>query len=291
VQWFVERMLGARDLEPEAEPLARGGLAHAALRQTLERLREDTGSARLTTERLPRARELLRAALTEHEREHPLSTIPERIPGVRRRLQADLERYLEHAAECGDRAEGVQQLDLAQQDPPSRLEPTYLELPFGFPEQSEGMPPLDLGEGVLVRGFIDRVDLAPGGEAVVYDYKSSSPAPPDRWLGERSFQIALYMRAVEQLLGARVAGGFYQPLSGRDLRARGVLAAQAGVTLECVRGDARPAAEVRELVQEIVAAAHVAAAEARAGQLESRPATCGFGGAGCMYPSICRCDR
>ena len=40
VQWFVERMLGARDLEPEAEPLARGGLAHAALRQTLERLRE-----------------------------------------------------------------------------------------------------------------------------------------------------------------------------------------------------------------------------------------------------------
>ena len=106
VQWFVERMLGARDLEPEAEPLARGGLAHAALRQTLERLREETGSARLTTERLPRARELLRAALKEHEREHPLSTVPERVPGVRRRLEADLERYLEYAAECGDRAEG-----------------------------------------------------------------------------------------------------------------------------------------------------------------------------------------
>ena len=291
VQWFVERMLGARDLEPEAEPLARGGLAHAALRQTLDRLREDTGSARLTTERLPRARALLHAALTEHERKHPLSTIPERIPGVRRRLEADLERYLEHAAECGDRVEGIQQLDLAQQDSPSRLEPTYLELPFGFPEQSHGMPPLDLGDGVLVRGFIDRVDLAPGGEAVVYDYKSGSPTPPDRWLSERSFQIAVYMRAVEQLLGARVAGGFYQPLSGRDLRARGVLAAQEGVTLECVRGDARPAAEVRELVGAIVAAARTAAAEARAGQLESRPATCGFGGSGCMYPSICRCDR
>ncbi len=152
------------------------------------------------------------------------------------------------------------------------------------------MPPLDLGEGVLVRGYIDRVDLAPGGEAVVYDYKSGSPAPPDRWLGERNFQIGLYMRAVEQLLGARVAGGFYQPLSGRDLRARGVLAAEEGVTLECVRGDARPAAEVRELVEEIVAVARTAAAEARAGQLEARPATCGFGGRGCKYPSICRCD-
>ncbi len=290
VQWFVERMLGARDLEPDAEPLARGGLAHAALRQTLDRLREDTGSARLTTERLPRARELLRAALSEHEREHPLSTVPERVPGVRRRLEADLERYLEHAAECGDRVD-VGQLDLAQQDAPSQLEPTYLELPFGFPEQAEGVPALDLGEGVLVRGFIDRVDLAPGGEAVVYDYKSSLPAPPDRWLGERNFQIAIYMRAVEQLLGARVVGGFYQPLSGRDLRARGVLAEEEGVALECVRGDARPDAEVRELVEEIVAAARTAAVQARAGELEARPATCGFGGSGCMYPSICRCDR
>jgi ATP-dependent helicase/DNAse subunit B len=327
VQWFVERLLGARDLEPEAEPLARGGLAHAALRQTLERLREETGSARLTGERLPRARELLRAALREHEREHPLSTVPERVPGVRRRLEADLERYLQHAAECGDRAD-VGQLDLARQDSPSQMEPTYLELPFGFPaervaqsaegrladdldptrplaegecppasvgplfsEQPEGLPPLDLGEGVLVRGFIDRVDLAPGGEAVVYDYKSSLPAPPDRWLGERNFQIALYMRAVEQLLGVRVAGGFYQPLSGRDLRARGVLAGEAGVALECVRGDARPPSEVAEVVEEIVAAARTAAAQARAGELESRPTTCGFGGSGCMYPSICRCDR
>ncbi len=323
VQWFVERMLGARDLEPEAEPLARGGLAHAALRQTLERLREDTGSARLTSERLPHAQELLRAALQEHEREHPLSTVPERVPGIRRRLEADLERYLEHAAECGDRADAGQ-LELAQEDSPSQLEPTYLELPFGFPnraseppgsapdssagappldlgegvsalqesgETSGGLPPLNLGEGVLVRGFIDRVDIAPGGEAVVYDYKSSLPAPPDRWLGERNFQIALYMRAVEQQLGARVVGGFYQSLSGRDLRARGVLAVEEGVVLECVRGDARPVSEVRELLDEIVAAARTAVAQARAGQLEARPATCGFGGSGCMYPSICRCDR
>ena len=103
-----------------------------------------------------------------------------------------------------------------------------------------------------MRGFIDRVDLAPGGEAVVYDYKSSSPAPPDRWLGERNFQIALYMRAVEQLLGVRAVGGFYQPLSGRDLRARGAARRRGRAsTLDCVRGDARPAAEVRELVEEI----------------------------------------
>ena len=206
---------------------------------------------------------------------------------MRRRLEADLERYLEYAAECGDRAEGIQQLDLAQGGAASRLEPTYLELPFGFPSrsseppdgsldpsagalsldlaegvsapresgvggQSPGEPPgvlapLDLGEGVLVRGFIDRVDLAPGGEAVVYDYKSSLPAAPDRWLGERNFQIALYMRAVEQLLGVRVAGGFYQPLSGRDLRARGVLRGRVptGGRDARVRAGRRPACRRR----------------------------------------------
>ncbi len=327
VRWFVERLLGAEDLEPEAEPLARGGLAHAALRDVLEGLRRETGSARLLPERLPRARELLHAALEEHAREHPLSTAPERVPGVRRRLEADLERYLEHAATCAEESDR----------PETPLEPTHLELSFGFPaervaqaaegsqagplffdrvaqaaegsqagplffdrvaqaaEGSQagrpgGLPALDLGGGVLVRGYIDRVDLAPGGEAVVYDYKSSHAPPPDRWVGERSFQVALYMRAVEELLGGRVVGGFYQPLSGRDLRARGVLAEGEGVELRCVRGDAREPAEVRGLVEEVVGAAREAAEQARAGELEARPGTCGFGEGGCMYPSICRCE-
>ena len=286
VRWFVERMLGARDLEPEAEPLARGALAHAALRQTFERLREDTGSARLTAERLPHARELLKIALAEHANERPLSTAPERVPGVRRRLEADLERYLEYAAECGDSA----QLDRPEPGQQSQLEPTHLELAFGFPQEPGGLPALDIGEGTMVRGYVDRVDIAPGGEAVVYDYKSAHTTPPDRWQMERSFQIALYMRAVEQLPQTRVVGGFYQPLAGRDLRARGVLAEGEGVELQCVRGDARAPADVEELVDEVVRTAREAAAQARAGTLEARPGTCGFGGGGCMYPSICRYD-
>lgn len=292
VQWFVERLLHAQDLEPDAEPLARGGLAHAALHQTLEGLKRETGSARLTPERLAHARELLRAALEQHVGEYPLSTAPERVPGLRRRLEADLERYLTYAAECDEQQE-------------SPLEPTYLELPFGFPAeraaqqaagdrlpgQPEGLPALDLGEGVMVRGYIDRVDLASGGEAVVYDYKSTRAPPPDRWVQERDFQVALYMHAVEQLLGVRAVGGFYQPLSGRDLRARGVLAEGEGMELECVRGDTREPVQVRELVAEIAVAARAAAVQARAGALEARPDTCGFGGSGCAYPSICRCER
>jgi ATP-dependent helicase/nuclease subunit B len=170
------------------------------------------------------------------------------------------------------------------------LEPTHLELSFGFPEEPGGLPALDLGEGVRVRGRIDRVDLAPGGEAVVYDYKGNYAPPPDRWIGERSFQVPLYMRAAEELLGARAVGGFYQPLAGRDLRARGVLAEGEGVELQCVRGDTREPADVQELMREIVAAAREAGVQARAGALEARPETCGFGGSGCMYPTICRCE-
>jgi RecB family exonuclease len=280
VRWFVERLLGAEDLEPDAEPLARGGLAHAALHDVLEGLRRETGSARLTPERVPRARELLHDALARHAGEHPLSTAPERVPGVRRRLEADLERYLAHAA--GESEAG---------HPESPLEPTHFELPFGFPDEPGGLPALDLGEGVEVRGRIDRVDLAPGGTAVVYDYKGTLAPPPDRWVAERSFQAALYMRAVEALPDVRAVGGFYQPLSGRDLRARGVLAQGEGVELSCVRGDTREPAEVHELVEEVLAAARAAAAEARAGALEARPQTCGFGGSGCVYPTICRCER
>ncbi len=285
VRWFVERLLRAEDLDPDPEPLARGSLAHAALREVLEGLRRETGSARLTPERLPRARELLRAAVAAHAERRPLSTAPERVPGARRRLEADLERYLAHAAACG--AAGAEEGGAAESSP----EPTHLELPFGFADAPEGLPAVDLGEGVHVRGVVDRVDLAPDGAAVVYDYKGAHVAAPDRWVAERAFQMALYMRAVEALPGVHAVGGFYQPLAGRDLRARGVLAEGEGVAAECVRGDARPPEAVRGLVEEVVAAAREAAAQARAGALQARPATCGFGGSGCAYPSICRCER
>jgi ATP-dependent helicase/DNAse subunit B len=278
VKWFVQRMLRAEDLDPNPEPLARGGLAHAALKDTLEGLRERTGSARLTAARLGLAKELLHAALAEREAEFPLSAALERRPGLRRRLEADLERYLEHAAE--------------QESP---LEPTYLELGFGFApgEQAEArdpaLPALDLGDGLRLRGRIDRVDIAAGGaQAVVYDYKGRLAPPAAKWTEQGNVQVALYMRAVEELLGLEAAGGFYQPLSGGDLRARGILDGESGVEIECVRGERREHGEVRELLEEAVATARSAAAQAARGELEPRPRTCAYRG-GCMYPTICRC--
>ncbi|HWJ51437.1 MAG TPA: PD-(D/E)XK nuclease family protein, partial [Solirubrobacteraceae bacterium] len=255
-----------------------GGLAHAALRDTLEGLRSETGSARLTLGNVTRALELLAEALARNEVDYPLSTAPERRPGVRRRLHADLERYLQFAAEAD-----------------SPLEPSRLELGFGFESNDDrgeqgDLPAFDLGGGVLMRGRIDRVDFDDSGAAVVYDYKSSVAPPPAKWIGERNLQVALYMRAVEDLLGVRAVGGFYQPLSGADLRARGVLESDSGIELDCVRGDVREHDEVRELLDEALAGARAAAAEAGSGVLEPRPQTCAYNG-GCMYPTICRCER
>ncbi len=101
VSWFVERMLRPDAFDPDPEPLARGGLAHAALKDTLEGLRRETGSARLHARQpRPRARAAGRRRLSANEADRPLSVAPERRAAVRRRLQADLERYLAYAAAC-----------------------------------------------------------------------------------------------------------------------------------------------------------------------------------------------
>jgi ATP-dependent helicase/nuclease subunit B len=275
VRWLVERMLRAKQLEADSEPMARGGLAHVALKDTFEALRRETGSARLTVSQLGLAGELMREALNDNEREFPLSAVPERRPGARRRLEADLLRYLGHVAQSGT----------------GSLEPRYFELAFGFEDADAGsLPALDLGGGLMLRGRIDRVDVGEDGTAVVYDYKGRNVPPPEKWIEQGHLQIALYMVAVERLLGLRAVGGFYQPLGAGDLRARGVLDRDGGVEIDCVGGDVREHAEARSLLDEAVARARTAAAQSERGEVETRPQTCAFGG-GCMYPTVCRCER
>jgi len=278
VAWFVERLLRPDALEPDPEPLAAGGLRHAVLEDTLAALRRETGSARLTRGNHERARELLAGALAENEADHPLSVSPERRVAVRRRMQADLDRYLALAA-----------------DSESPLEPGELELGFGFQEGDERgeaseLPALELGGGVSLRGRIDRIDVGEGGAAVVYDYKGKAVSGASKWIDDGKLQVALYMRAVEQLLGLRVVGGFYQPLTGGDLRPRGVLDGDSGVELDCVSTDVRDPDELRELLDAAVAAAREVAEQAAGGRLQARPDSCAFRG-GCQYPTICRCER
>jgi ATP-dependent helicase/DNAse subunit B len=287
MRWFVEHLLRPQRLEPPPEPLARGRVIHAVLKDVLEGLQRETGSARLSASRLERAVTLMRSAVQRRCAQQPLSVVPEQNAAGRRRVEADLERYLEHAVS----QEGI-------------LESAHFELPFGLqeePEQSlpareqslpareQSLPALELADGVQVRGRIDRIDVAPTGQAIVYDYKPKAGVglPGQKWLTAPSLQMALYMRACRDLLGLEAVGGFYQPVSGPDLRARGALAED--VDAPCMKGDRYDRAALEAMIEEAIGLARDAAREAAAGQLQARPRTCSAAGKGCMYPTICRC--
>jgi ATP-dependent helicase/DNAse subunit B len=277
VAWFVERLLSPERFEPDPEPFARGSLAHDALKTTLEGLRRETGSARVTPGSLGLARELLDGALAEAEPRNRLSVSPERATAIRRGLHADLDRYLGHAAETD-----------------SALVPEELELGFGFDGADEHgeasqLPAFEMGGGVRLRGRIDRIDVGEDGEAVVIDYKAKEAPRGLDWIKDGKLQVALYMQAAEQLLGLRVAGGLYQPLRGEDLKARGALLADHESAVNCVRTDRFDADELDELLAAALDAALEAVGQAGRGELEPRPRTCAWKG-GCKYPTICRCE-
>jgi hypothetical protein len=94
------------------------------------------------------------------------------------------------------------------------------------------------------------------------------------------------MIAVRQLLGLEPVAGFYQPLGGGDLRARGVFV-RGEAPGDCLVGnDGRDPEELQELLDDARDRALVLAAKLRAGSLEPCPATCSRDG--CSYPGICR---
>jgi ATP-dependent helicase/DNAse subunit B len=270
-RWMVERFLRPRSPEPNSEPLARGALAHRALAGAFERLRAARGSARLEPAALPEAYAALDEALAEHAAETRLSPDPAVHAVLLRRIEADLRRLLEHEAGCG-----------------SQLEPEHFELRFGL--DRDGLPPLELDGGrVILRGQIDRVDVdRERGEAVVRDYKASACHPAATWERDDRLQVALYMLAVERLLGLRPVGGLYQPLTGADIRARGLVLDDAceRVGDGCVRTDVKPADELDAILAAAEQRAVELAERLAAGELAPSPATCSP--AGCAYPGVCR---
>jgi ATP-dependent helicase/DNAse subunit B len=259
VKWFVERVLRPEEIDPDPEALVRGNLAHKVLERALRRLVEQGA---LTPDRLPEAREAVRAALAELAPEVRMSVELARRRALEHRLEADLLRYVEAAARSG-----------------SEFVPAHFEQRF------DG---LDIGDGVLVAGTVDRIDVR-GGEAIVYDYKGKTATPGAKWLDEHRFQLAVYALAARRVLDLEPVGALYQPLGAPDLRPRGALLDGTDPDLVSVDRDRRSREELDALVDEAVAAALEAAREAREGLLEPRPDTCAWDG-GCAYPTICRCE-
>jgi hypothetical protein len=270
VAWFVDRGLRARTLAPDELPLVRGAASHEALRAVFVALPERTGGTRIDAASLPLALELLDDALAAPGR--ALSPSPPLDRAERRRLRSDLGRYLEFAATA-----------------PSTHEPREFELAFGL--EGDPLPAASLGDGALALcGRIDRIDIDPDvGSALVYDYKAAVAEPAARWGPKRCLQPALYMLAVEQLLGAEAVGGLYQPLRTAELRPRGAVREDVEPAGALFDNDRLHAEELRSLLDQQLATALLAADELARGALEPRPATCTPNG-GCRFPAICRCE-
>jgi RecB family exonuclease len=265
VKWLVERELQPALLAPEREPIVRGSFIHDLLERLLRRL----GRA-VTPQSLPDAERVLDELLRSEE--SPLA--PGRPVSVRtaalRSVEADIRRYLAHEARSG-----------------CGWDPEALELRFGFEEES--LPALELRDGVRLRGVIDRLDVDRNGEAIVRDYKSGGARPEysgARWSEDRQLQVPLYMIAVRELLEREPVAGFYQPLGGEDLRARGVFLDSAPVGSGVVGTDARSRRELEETLSDARSRALALAARLRSGELSRCPETCSRDG--CSYPGICR---
>ena len=271
VAWLVDSQLQPQELTPDPDALVRGSFMHDMLERLFRRLERP-----LTPVSLPLAEHLLDELVSSP----PPTFAPGRPAAVRaamlRGVEADLRRYLRHEALDG-----------------CEWKPRDLELKFGFDEEDpEGLPALELGPPaapVRVRGVIDRVDVGGDGrQVIVRDYKSGANRPERagaRWLVDQQLQVALYMLAVRRLRGLEPVAGFYQPLTGRDLRIRGAYVKGTPVG-RCAYGtDGISAEEMDELLEGIEAQALELASRLQAGELTPCPETCSRDG--CRHPGIC----
>jgi ATP-dependent helicase/DNAse subunit B len=273
VKWLVRDVLRPNELAPDPEAMVRGDYAHAVLEHTYRRLREETGQRRVTPGNLPQAERILLEELRIHRSAFRLSPKQTRVRAAARRLEFDLLRYLRAEAESD-----------------ATFEPEHLELRFGY---GEGHDPVEIADGLRVRGRIDRVDTNDG-MALVLDYKSSKRVDRYKvasWEAENRFQAALYMLVVERLLSLRAAGGVYVALGSDDPRPRGMVAAEVEeLGSRFVANDRLGPDAFRSKLVWALERIRETDARMRRGELCSSPDSCAWNG-GCSYPSICRRDQ
>ena len=199
--WFVERFLSPGEIDRGPDAKLRGQVAHTALQRFYAQLPSVVpGAERVTPENLDAALVLMRECV-ESAVESGLRFDVTEVE--RRELLHSLRRDLE-------------QLVRQEAESPSRFVPRKLEVSF---------PSYDLGDGVAVRGKIDRVDVDPlSARGIVVDYKSGR-APSARQIhDEARVQVPLYMLVVRDQLGLEPVGGLYVPVGG-GRRPRGIVLA------------------------------------------------------------------
>ena len=160
------------------------------------------------------------------------------------------------------------------------------------------MPPVDLGDGAIAIGRIDRLDRVPlpdGREGLgVVDYKlgAGGAVACGRWPATGTLQAALYLYAASAATGAPPAYALYQPtspVSGFDPGARPPAGVELRGVLNGRAGGPKAPEEVAAIVDDAHARAAAAVAELRAGHVTPLPETSVHGDVGeCDHPAIAR---
>jgi putative RecB family exonuclease len=144
--------------EPPSPAAARGTLVHAVL----ERLFDEPAGGRTPAA----ARALL---------DPQWDRLVAEVPGLADLFDAETERsaWLDEAAQMLDRYFTLED--------PTRIEPTYRELSVRTM----------LDSGLTLRGYVDRLDVAPTGEIRIVDYKTGT-APREEYEARALFQMKFY---------------------------------------------------------------------------------------------------
>lgn len=152
--------------EPTTPHQARGTTSHLALQRFYELERAERSPTRLY--------DLFRQAWTE--------------------LRQDAEFADLFASEEEERQWGIDSLALLanyfQLEDPNSFDPLERELDLTQP----------IGEGMLIRGILDRVDRRPDGHIVITDYKTGT-APPETYSIPAFFALKIYALLIRRQLG------------------------------------------------------------------------------------------
>jgi putative RecB family exonuclease len=157
--------------------------------RAIDRLPEPTSTAQLRGS-------VVHAAL-EHLYALPA---PQRLPDAAMELVG--QAWEQVVAEDPGLADGLDEGELAEllEEAKALLSGYYrLEDPTRFdPDSCEQRVEVELADGTLLRGFVDRIDVAPTGEMRVVDYKTGKAPPEARALAEfkAMFQMKFYAVAL-----------------------------------------------------------------------------------------------
>jgi ATP-dependent helicase/nuclease subunit B len=214
--WFVDRLIDPKSIDAEVDPKLRGSVAHSALFKFFTRLPRELGVEKLDESVEDGAVRLMRACLDEALGGVRMEMTEMQARELDQTLWRDLEALVHE--ECRNEV---------------ALVPRRFEVAFGSeraaPELQRG---LELGDGVVLSGKIDRIDVDPfSARGIVQDYKSGKHAHSAVEIEkELRLQIPLYMLVLRDLVGIEPLGGVYRPLSG-ERRARGLLRKEEGELL------------------------------------------------------------